>query len=181
MRPVPFDKIHMERLRDRNRPPITPILPPGRTIADFALSKISTPTYEHYRSFLDRVGSHLGWSSRRLIQDRDAIERLLFDPLSELLELTVSGTSAGYSVTKFTSPLRHEAEIQDFGLFPEHTGRGYGSCFVPLIILRLEDVSDNLSRILVCTRSTNGPQVPTFYSRFGFSVSKIVHHDATEH
>jgi GNAT superfamily N-acetyltransferase len=181
MRPVPFDKIHMVRLRNRAQPPIAPRIPAGHAITDFAVSRVVSPTYDLYWSLLDRVGGHLGWSSRRQVRDRRFVEAILLDPLTELLDLRVSGATVGYSVAKFTAALRYEAEIQDFGFFPEHTGRGYGSFFLPGIILRLQDVSDNLTRMLVTTRSTNGPRVPQFYGRFGFSVFKVVHHDATEH
>lgn len=181
MQPLPFDKIHMVHLRNRAQPPIAPRVPPGRVMADFEVSRVVSPTYDLYRSRLDRVGGHLGWSTRRQVQDRHFVEGILFDPLTELLDLVVSGATVGYSVAKFTAALRYEAEIQDFGLFPEHTGRGYGSFFLPAIILRLQDVSDNLTRILVTTRSTNGPRIPRFYGRFGFAVYKVVHHEATEH
>jgi GNAT superfamily N-acetyltransferase len=150
-------------------------------VADLALVRVTDPTYDLYWHACDRVGRHLGWSSRRHVLDRSANERILFDPNTEMLDLMVAGISVGYSVTQFTSTSRTEAQIHDFGLFPENTGRGYGSYFLARLILRLEEASSTLNRIFLTTRSTNGPGVPVFYGRFGFRVSKVEHLDATEH
>jgi hypothetical protein len=61
MKVVPFDKIHVERLR-AGAPPIAPIVPLGLTVADLALVRVTDPTYDLYWHFCDRVGRHLGWS-----------------------------------------------------------------------------------------------------------------------
>jgi ribosomal protein S18 acetylase RimI-like enzyme len=176
---VPFDKIHMERLRGAL--PIEPLVPLGMTSADLTLVRVTDPTYDLYWRLCDRVGRHLGWSSRRHVRDRQANERILLDPNTEMLDFVVAGTSVGYSVTQFTSPLRAEAQLNDFGFFPGNTGRGYGSYFLARLIVRLEEASSALNRIFLSTRSTNGAEVPVFYSRFGFRVTKVEHLDATEH
>jgi len=181
VRAAPFEKIHLERLRSGELAPIEPIVPSGMTVADLTLARVTDPTYDLYWHFCDRVGRHLGWSTRRHVRDRNANERILADPNTEMLELMVAGMTVGYSVTQYTSALRAEAQINDFGFFPENTGRGYGSYFLPRLIVRLEEASPALNRIFLTTRSTNGAGVPVFYGRFGFRVTKVEHLGATEH
>jgi hypothetical protein len=71
------------------------------------------PTQNNFKDLLQKVGGHWGWDRRPQYLDPDLTDRRLY-----LMYMPAIGT-VGYALT-------HLNEIENFGLFPEHTGKGLG-------------------------------------------------------
>ena len=114
-------------------------------------------TPANFFPLLDRVGGPWGWDRRPKYLHPDLTDRRLF-----LLAMPEYGT-VGYAMT-------HKDEIENFGLFPEHTGKGIGGDFFPLVVNKVFEEHD---KAWLTTRSTNHAKVPKFYADMGMTLKNI--------
>lgn len=144
------------------------------------------PDYETFALLLDRVGGPWAWTRRPCYvrNNRPALVKLLKEPHTRLFLLREDETVLGYCLTVAPDldqgildrmdgagePCRFRPrviEIENFGLFPEHTGKKYGRAFLPAMLDKLFADHD---AVYLSTRSTNHARVVPFYESLGFSV-----------
>lgn len=146
------------------------------------------PTFENFYPLLSRVGGPWGWNRRPkyIYSHKDEIAQRLIDPATRLFLLKKNEETIGYClVTAYKDELSYTfngcsknisiskeqvVEIENFGLFMEHTGQGYGQTFLPQIFDKL---FENYKLIYLSTRSTNHPHVVAFYESLGMHVTLI--------
>lgn len=179
--PATFQKIHFSMDRDSfNTGRVCYALDPNLTIEE------TIPIWGRFYPMLKRVGGPWGWDKRPkyLQEKRDEIEARLAEPDTRLFYLNADGQTVGYClVTAYRHDLRHAfnsashnlsrdqiCEIENVGLFPEHTGKGYGRTFLPLIF---EELLKDHEIVYLSTRSTNHAGVVPFYQRLGMRVTDI--------
>lgn len=117
---------------------------------------------------IERVGGPWGWTRRPLYQDlENRVEG------TELFLLKANNRTAGYCMTRPLHNLtlafnsQNVTEIENFGLFPEHNGKGWGKTFLPAMLKILFEQADT---VYLSTRSSNHPKVVKFYEDCGMSV-----------
>lgn len=134
---------------------------------DLRLEHMTNPSYAQYKELHDRVGAPYGWDRRARISDRAAIAKLLGTQGVELWRFMNGNDLIGYAL--FTCDARQQAELEDFGFFPEFTGCGYGGAFLGQILRRMKDLG--IKTVWLTSRSTNHPKVIDFYKKAGFQVT----------
>ncbi len=139
--------------------------------------------YDMFSLLIERTGGPWGWTRRpRYGEDnRQSIQKLLNAPETRLFLLRDKQDIVGYCLTtapalqndlrqKFNHhalPDHNTIEIENFGFFPEHTGKGYGRYFLPALFGALFKDHDT---VYLSTRSTNHPRVVPFYESLGMQV-----------
>lgn len=134
------------------------------------------PTYPLYQVMLDRVGGPWGWNRRPKYLDRKAVQERLDAPDTELFVLRVDGRIVGYTLVTHPNDAicaqfapRRVIEIENYGLFLNETGKGYGKIFLPAIFSLLLKTNDV---VYLSSRSTNHAKVIAFYQRLGMQIIK---------
>lgn len=129
------------------------------------------PNYTAFRMLLDRVGGPWGWNRRpKYRAERKKVEDRLKDPETRLFLLQVRGKTVGYCLASLPEEgFADTIEIENFGLFPEHTGKGYGGRFLPMVFGALFGTYGN---VYLSTRSTNHAKVVPFYEKLGMTVTR---------
>jgi hypothetical protein len=144
------------------------------------------PEYELFASLIARVGGPWGWTRRPRYAggNRRAVTALLKKPHTRLFLLRREKKVLGYCMTAAPEleknileklgqtaaarPIRPAViEIENFGLFPESTGKGYGRYFLPEI---LEKLFADHEIVYPSTRDTNHARVVPFYEDIGMRV-----------
>jgi ribosomal protein S18 acetylase RimI-like enzyme len=136
------------------------------------------PNASYYKYLLTRVGSPWKWTERpkyKLYTD-DLRERLE-NPHSRLYIFKRGEQLIGYSLV---TPSKEDAvkdyknliEIENFGLFLEQTGKGYGNILLQKLFATLFEQYDS---IYLTSRSTNHHKVIPFYQNNGMTVIKTEH------
>lgn len=150
-----------------------PALTGGLWLAEIA------PTYDTFYALLKRVGGPWGWDRRPRYHDNQAMwegrlqapeTRLhLFGHQDQVLGYCLAGTVKQDLSDIFTESATGASviEIENFGLFPEHTGKRYGQTFLPAVFSHLFQDYD---AVYLTTRSTNHGKVVPFYQGLGMSV-----------
>lgn len=142
------------------------------------------PELSLYTKLLKRVGGPWYWTHRpKYFGKEREIEFRLKEPKSRLFLLRKNESVIGYCLV---TPTDFEAtrvlfengyiesyskviEIENFGLFPEHTGQKFGRFFLPQIFKTL---FQNYNIVYLTTRSTNHERVVPFYLDMGMSLIK---------
>lgn len=125
----------------------------------------AVPQIDDYASLINRVGGPWGWTKRPKYQNLSA--RLQGTRLFHF-KTPFSGV-VGYALTRNDTSAIHTTEIENFGLFLEHNGKGYGRTFMSLLLAELFKSADT---VRLETRSTNHPKVVNFYQDCGFHIVK---------
>lgn len=125
----------------------------------------TSPEINDYETLIKRVGGPWGWTLRPKYQNLHA--RIQGARLFHF-KTPFSGV-IGYALTRNDNSKIYTVEIENFGLFPEHNGKGYGQTFMSLLLDELLKSSDV---VRLETRSTNHPKVVNFYQSCGFHVVK---------
>jgi hypothetical protein len=148
------------------------------------IRKIDNPDYTTFSSLIDRVGEPWGWTQRPRYHrtHHDDIEEMLKHPQTELYLLRKDEETLGYCLVtagktqfngafpgsaKIEQSFRLIIEIENFGLFPEHTGKGYGRFFLPLLF---ENLLERYNVVYLSSRSTNHKRVVPFYENLGMRI-----------
>lgn len=142
------------------------------------------PDFETFLPLFEAVGSPWDWHRRpKYAEDAEKLKARVETPGTRLYLLQKHGQTIGYCLTtSFTHDLKYAfnkkagaavkreqiCEIENFGLFPEHTGNGYGPTFLQSIF---EDLFEDYERVYLTTRSTNHSRVIPFYERLGMFVT----------
>lgn len=113
-----------------------------------------------FHGLIERVGGPWGWTRRPKYYFNGTKERLKD---SRLFLLQKDDETIGYCLAL----PGERTEIENFGLFPEHTGRGYGQTFLPLVFAALLSGADT---VYLTSRSTNHAKVIPFYRQLGMDV-----------
>lgn len=163
------------------------LFPPSPRLGHFSALEIE-PDFEVFHALIKRVGEPWGWTRRpRYYKGRSdkEIKALLKDRHTRLFLLRRADRNVGYCLTaapRLTPRLRGKLgckpehnrfrpdviEIENFGLFPEHTGKGYGQYFLPAMLGML--FAAGHETVYLSTRSTNHSRVVPFYEGVGFNV-----------
>ena len=141
------------------------------------------PDYGMFSLLLERTGGPWGWTRRPRYAEgnRQSILKLLGAPETRLFLLRDQQDIVGYCLTaapSFQNDLRKKfnqyavsdhnvIEIENFGLFPEYTGKGYGRYFLPTLF---EELLKDHDTVYLSTRGTNHPRVVPFYESLGMRV-----------
>jgi len=130
------------------------------------------PDFKKYLTLLVHVGNPWGWDRRpKYANDSENLRTRVEHGRLHLLKKFNDVTGYCLSVKRkdLTSEFNRKsvAEIENFGLFPEHNAKGYGRTFLPLIFNELFKTSD---MIYLSTRSTNHPKVIPFYQSLGMKI-----------
>ncbi len=131
------------------------------------------PDMRQYSMLLHRVGQNYGWDRRpKYLLEKETLEqRLLSD--SSRFYLAYSGKKLiGYCLAspcedRVGKSLNKVIEIENFGLFPEYTGKALGQSFLAQVFADLFETFEN---VYLTTRSTNHKGVIPFYERMGMRV-----------
>lgn len=132
--------------------------------------------FKTYYNLLQRVGGPWGWDRRpKYYAEMESLKERVYNKGSHLFLLNNFNTAVGYCFAikrnDLTSTFNRHAvtEIENFGLFLEHTGKGYGRTFLPLVFEKLFEEND---LVYLTTRSTNHAKVVPFYTSLGMQVIK---------
>ncbi len=133
-----------------------------------------TPDYDTFARLIARLGGPWGWTKRPryAASNRLSITKLLKKPHTRLFLLRSGEKTLGYCLTATPQSAQNRfrpemIEIENFGLFPEHTGKKYGLYFLPAI---LEELFADHNVVYLSTRSTNHARVVPFYENLGMRV-----------
>lgn len=131
------------------------------------------PNIKQYDTLLHRVGRSYGWNLRpKYVLDRKALRERLKAPTSRFFLAYKGNHLIGYCFVSQCENsvgcrLHNVIEIENFGLFPEYTGRRLGHSFLTLVFDELFKTYDN---VYLTTRSTNHRGVISFYESMGMRV-----------
>lgn len=132
------------------------------------------PDFQTFSDLLKRVGGPWGWDRRpKYSMETEALKQRVYNKESHLYLLNNFNEVTGYCFAvkraDLTTTFNRNAitEIENFGLFPEHTGKQYGGTFLPLIFEKLFEHNDI---VYLTTRSTNHTKVVSFYESLGMKV-----------
>ncbi len=137
------------------------------------------PDYECFINLLKKVGGPYGWDRRpRYHNNRAFWESRLAAPETRMFLFMDAGKPVGYCLTgsakedlssKFHCAARDESliEIENFGLFPEFTQKGYGPAFLQAMF---DELFTDHGHVYLSSRSTNGPNVVPFYQSGGMTL-----------
>ncbi len=131
----------------------------------FSIKKIA-PDYNVFKGMIEQVGGPWGWTKRpKYLDEKGTRERLT---KGSLWLLRKGKETAGYC---FATPWEDGiVEIENFGLFPEHNGKGYGGPLLKLVFAELMKDYDN---VILYSRSTNHKKVPEFYIDQGMTMTNV--------
>ncbi len=151
--------------------------------AGLNMVKIEKPSYERFAALLEKVGGPWGWTRRpRYANRREEIERLLAQPDTALYVFRHGESEIGYAMVNsgkaafsgiFPGSVEQEKklqsiiEIENFGLFPAHTGKQYGRYFLAAL---LDALFKDYGIVYLSSRSTNHKRVIPFYESMGMKV-----------
>lgn len=136
------------------------------------------PRYGSFRLLFEQVGKQWRWTSRpKYCLCETALKERLQAPVTKLYLLQHRNVTVGYCLAAPTTEdldrlpgltaAQNPIEIENFGLFPEHTGRQYGRIFLSMIFKALFAEHDT---IYLSTRSTNHKGVVPFYKKMGMTL-----------
>lgn len=145
------------------------------------------PDFSVYYPLLQRVGAPWGWDRRPkyVFAQAASMQERLAHPETRLYLLKQDDQTVGYCLsTGYFDPLsyvfqqaaggvherRQICEIENFGLFPECTGKGYGQGLLPMIF---EDLFKAYEVVYLSSRSTNHSKVIDFYKNLGMRVTLV--------
>lgn len=138
------------------------------------------PTYNLFSLLIERVGGPWNWTRRPCYSEtkRARTEQRLKHPQTRLFLLRKEQKILGYCLS--SSPefggsgsayendeSQKVIEIENFGFFPEHTGKNYGRFFLPELFNILFKRYD---AVYLSTRSTNHARVVPFYLGLGMTI-----------
>ena len=130
----------------------------------------------YFDYILDRVGTPWKWTCRPKYKgERDALSNRLYDADTQLLTFKKGEQLIGYTLitlpktSKTAGVYKNIIEIENFGLFPQYTAKGYGNFFLQQIF---DELFKDYDWIYLTTRSTNHKKVIPFYQKNGMRVIK---------
>jgi ribosomal protein S18 acetylase RimI-like enzyme len=151
------------------------------TFSGLCLEKLEK-NFSSFRMLIERVGGPWGWTRRpRYYGGQVSVRHLLRQSDSRMYLCKRNGVPIGYTfivpASNLLRPyvgqdqdLSRVVEIENFGLFPEFTGFGYGRYFLREVFKELFESYDT---IYLSTRSTNHAKVVPFYEEMGMKVVAI--------
>jgi len=133
--------------------------------------------YSEFTKLLNSVGGPLGWDKRKKyrVYQSEVRQRLALEA-THLFLFERFNKAIGYSLTIARPDLSKTfnmqvAEIENFGLKPAYTAKGYGGYFLNQVLSRL--FNEGYEKVYLESRSTNHKKVVPFYERNGMSVIGI--------
>ena len=138
------------------------------------------PEVNKVRSYITIVGKPWGWDTRPQYATNKSIIAILDEPDCRLFLFRKNDQIIGHSLVNkekikdqfITS--NKVARIETFGLFPEETGKGYGSYFLANTFATL---IDNYDYVYLTSRSTNHSSVLSFYLKNGMKIIRTQEKD----
>lgn len=133
------------------------------------------PSYAHFEFLIDRVGTRWGWTDRPKYKFNQAeLRRRLGNPETRLFTFKKGEKLIGYclvtpSEEEIVRQYQKPVEIENFGFFPEYTGKGYGNFFLQAVFAELFNTYET---VYLSTRSTNHTKVLPFYQKNGMILIK---------
>lgn len=139
--------------------------------------KETAPEINTVRTLITRIG--WGWATRPQYATNKAVQEILDKPECRLHLFQEFSKTVGYCLTHDEDPALVSAfskaandnaplaRIEQFGFFPENTGKGYGHAFMPHM---LEELFNNHNKTYLTSRGTNDPRVVPFYLDLGFDL-----------
>ena len=127
----------------------------------------------NYEYLLNRVGSPWCWTERpKYLLEKNSLYSRIYDKKSRFFLLKKGENLIGYCFATTSSEnvakkFKNIIEIENFGFFPEHTGKGYGSTILNMIF---DVLFEDYNNIYLTSRSTNHPKVIDFYQKNGMKV-----------
>lgn len=147
------------------------LAPSHRTVAppceDLTVAHVPSPGVAYYRSLYTAVGDDWRWLSRRTMPD-EALAAIIGDPRDELHVLHVDGQPAGFA--ELDRRNENEVELTQFGLMPEHIGRGLGKWFLQWTVDKAWSYGPKRFWLHTCTLDHPGA-LPN-YQKAGFTLFK---------
>lgn len=156
---------------------------PGTLPAGLNMVKIKDPSCDRFTALLEKVGGPWGWTRRpRYANERTALAQLLAKPDTALYVFRHGDTEVGYAMVNRgkadfdgvfpggadqEEKLKSIIEIENFGLFPEYTGKQYGHYFLAALF---DTLFQNYGTVYLSSRSTNHDRVIPFYRDMGMHV-----------
>lgn len=129
----------------------------------------------YFDYLLDRVGTPWKWTCRpKYKEQRDPLVTRLYDENTRLLTFKKGEKLIGYTLItlpeeSIAQSYKKIIEIENFGLFPEYTAKGYGNYLLQAIF---ETLFKEYDWVYLTTRSTNHKKVVPFYQKNGMRVIK---------
>jgi GNAT superfamily N-acetyltransferase len=130
---------------------------------------VSRPTVEYYRFLYDAVGKDYDWTSRKRLTDAE-LAAILSDPRDEVHVLLVERVPAGFA--ELDRRISDEIELVQFGLIPEHIGRGLGKWFLQWTIDKAWSYAPRRFWLHTCTK--DHPAALPNYLKAGFTIYREV-------
>lgn len=170
-----LSKDEYRALKNKNAYPQTP---------GFEVVHIKKPDYALFLSLIRRVGGPWGWTRRPryCLANMREIATLLQKPQTCLYLLQKDVQTVGYALIsegkQDFSPLfpaqknlaakkQKIIEIENFGLFPEFTGKKFGRTFLPALF---DILFAEYDVVYLSSRSTNHARVIPFYTNLGMRI-----------
>ncbi len=139
--------------------------------AGFAIHEVPA-TLSFFKPLIERVGGPWGWTQRPKYFGDDALTERLKDFRLFLLEK--DGQTVGYclsnpfkSLTLGFNGAAKVTEIENFGMFPEFNGKGFGKAHLPMMF---EELFKSCDMVYLTTRSSNHAKVVKFYQDCGMKI-----------
>lgn len=133
------------------------------------------PTKAYFDFVFQRVGGPWKWTERPKYKDeQDELCARLAAPKTRMFNLKKGEKLVGYclvtdSEEDVAKQYKNPIEIENFGLFLEYTGKGYGNIFLQGLFHELLKQYDT---VYLSTRSTNHAKVVPFYQKNGMVLVK---------
>jgi len=133
--------------------------------------------YELYSNLLKRVGEPWGWDRRpKYANDNEDLRARVALPTTHIHLFKKFNEILGYSLTvarpDLKSAFNNIYEVENFGFFLEHCGKGYGSYFLNDTFKYL--FNHEADYIHLESRSTNHEKVLPFYIENGMKVINVI-------
>jgi hypothetical protein len=146
------------------------------------------PEFDVYYKLLQSVGGPWGWDRRPkyALARAQEIQARLAHADTRLFLLRAGTENVGYCLkTAYFDKISYlfdaaaqgkrikraqVCEIENFGLFPKYTGKGYGPTFLPLLF---DEFFKDYRVIYLSSRSTNHAKVQVFYKDLGMKVTRV--------
>jgi GNAT superfamily N-acetyltransferase len=131
------------------------------------------PDMTQYSLLLHRVGKNYGWDRRpKYLLEKEALEKRILDEGSHFYLAYEGQNLIGYCLAspceeRTGKALDKVIEIENFGLFPEYTGKALGQSF---LAQTFDDLFQTYNNVYLTTRSTNHKGVIPFYTKMGMRV-----------
>jgi hypothetical protein len=129
-----------------------------------SVSSAPVPSLCDFLEQLHKVGGKYDWHKRPKYLDFVAVQDRLKDDETQFFEIKRHGIQIGYVLATKLEGCGNSIEIENFGLYPAHTGHDYGDTALPMA---LEALLEDYEHVYLTTRSTNHPKVVPFYQRHG--------------